>query len=77
MREGVLKFFNVKKGFGFINDNETGKRYFVRFCSFSQKLARIPVVNSKVFFDVAEETESLPEGCLPLAVNVTFKEERS
>ena len=34
MREGVLKFFNVKKGFGFINDNETGKRYFVRFCSF-------------------------------------------
>ena len=75
MREGVLKFFNVKKGFGFINDNETGKRYFVRFCSFSQKLARIPVVNSKVFFDVAEETEPLPEGCLPLAVNVTFKEE--
>ena len=59
MREGVLKFFNVKKGFGFINDNETGKRYFVRFCSFSQKLARIPVVNSKVFFDVAEETEPL------------------
>lgn len=77
MREGVLKFFNVKKGFGFINDIGTNERFFVRFCSFAQKPSRIPVENSKVLFDVDVDNTPLPEGCLPLAINVTFKEERS
>lgn len=36
MRKGVLKFFNLKKGFGFIEDEETGEQYFVRYRSFCQ-----------------------------------------
>ena len=73
MRKGTLKFFNVKKGFGFISDDKTDETFFVRFCSFDQKLPRIPVDNSPVFFDVAEDDEKLPEGDLPLAVNVSFR----
>lgn len=29
VREGVVSFFNTSKGFGFINDRETGERVFV------------------------------------------------
>jgi CspA family cold shock protein len=29
MNEGKVKFFNARKGFGFIKDKETEKEYFV------------------------------------------------
>jgi CspA family cold shock protein len=29
MKEGKVKFFNPKKGFGFIKDNESDEEYFV------------------------------------------------
>ena len=29
MKEGVVKFFNTEKGFGFIVDNESGNEIFV------------------------------------------------
>lgn len=40
MRKGVLKFFNLKKGFGFIEDEETGEQYFVRYRSFLPTIIR-------------------------------------
>lgn len=49
MRKGVLKFFNLKKGFGFIEDEETGEQYFVRYRSFlPNKIRMIPAANSRV-----------------------------
>ena len=29
MKKGKVKFFNITKGFGFIEDNESGNEYFV------------------------------------------------
>lgn len=29
MKEGVVKFFNESKGFGFVRETATGKEYFV------------------------------------------------
>ena len=29
MNTGIVKFFNVTKGFGFIKDNESGEEHFV------------------------------------------------
>ena len=70
MRKGVLKFFNLKKGFGFIEDEETGEQYFVRYRSFlPNKIRMIPAVNSRVSFDIVQNDN---EAELPLAVNVTF-----
>lgn len=70
MRKGVLKFFNLKKGFGFIEDEETGEQYFVRYRSFlPNKIRMIPAANSRVSFDIVQNNN---ETELPLAVNVTF-----
>lgn len=70
MRKGVLKFFNLKKGFGFIEDEETGEQYFVRYRSFlPNKICMIPAANSRVSFDIVQNNN---ETELPLAVNVTF-----
>lgn len=71
MHKGILKFFNLKIGFGFIEDEETGEQYFVRYRSFlPNKLHKIPADNSKVSFDIVQNNSSETE--LPLAVNVTF-----
>ena len=70
MRKGVLKFFNLKKGFGFIEDEETGEQYFVRYRSFlPNKIRMTPAANSRVSFDIVQNNN---ETELPLAVNVTF-----
>ena len=70
MRKGVLKFFNLKKGFGLIEDEETGEQYFVRYRSFlPNKIRMIPAANSRVSFDIVQNNN---ETELPLAVNVTF-----
>lgn len=70
MRKGVLKFFNLKKGFGFIEDEETGEQYFVRYRIFlPNKIRMIPAANSRVSFDIVQNNN---ETELPLAVNVTF-----
>ena len=63
MRKGVLKFFNLKKGFGFIEDEETGEQYL------PNKIRMIPAANSRVSFDIVQNNN---ETELPLAVNVTF-----
>ena len=59
MKNGVVKFFNEAKGFGFITD-ESGKDYFVH----STGLKDVVRQNDKVTFEVQEGKKG------PNAVNV-------
>jgi cold shock protein len=66
--EGTVKFFNRRKGFGFVS-GEDGKDYFVHFTALKQ--GTFLRDNDKVSFD-AEEGEKGPK-----AVNVTLLEKAS
>ena len=59
-RSGVVSFFNESKGFGFINDEQSGERVFVHVNQLIEPIHE----NDKVSFDV----ESGPRGLS--AVNV-------
>ncbi|HEY0680465.1 MAG TPA: cold shock domain-containing protein [Chitinophagaceae bacterium] len=59
-RTGVVLFFNHEKGFGFINDGQTGERIFVHVKQLTEELKE----TDKVTFEV----EMGPKG--PSAVNV-------
>ena len=66
--EGTVKFFNRRKGFGFVS-GEDGKDYFVHFTALKQ--GTFLRDNDKVSFD-AEEGEKGPK-----AINVTLLEKAS
>ena len=55
-RKGIVAFFNTEKGFGFINDAETGERIFVHANELSSPIQE----NDKVMF----LTGSGPKGLL-------------
>ena len=59
-RTGVVAFFNESKGFGFINDGQTGERIFIHINQLTERINE----NDKVSFEV----ESGPRGLS--AVNV-------
>ena len=48
LRQGVLSFFNTSKGFGFINDAQTGERIFVHMSQMMEPLNE----NDKVTYEV-------------------------
>lgn len=50
MKKGVVKFYNHKKGFGFIRDEETQEEYFVGEKGLLEKI----VDNDLVFFELRE-----------------------
>jgi cold shock CspA family protein len=60
IRNGVVSFFNESKGFGFINDAQTGERVFVHINQLTEPIYE----NDKVSFEV----ETGPRGLS--AVNV-------
>jgi len=66
--EGTVKFFNRKKGFGFIA-GEDGKDYFVHFTGLAK--GTFLRDNDKVSFDTDEGERG------PKAVNVTLLEKAS
>jgi cold shock CspA family protein len=59
-RTGVVAFFNEAKGFGFINDLQTGERVFIHINQLREQIRE----NDKVIFEV----EMGPKG--PCAINV-------
>lgn len=60
MAQGTVKWFNEKKGFGFITDEESGKDVFVHFSGINQDGFKTLAEGENVSFDI-EETERGPQ----------------
>jgi len=60
MQEGVVKFFNETKGFGFITPNEGGREVFVHSSGLLDRIRE----NDEVSFEIAQGKKG------PNAVNV-------
>ena len=55
MKEGIVKFFNETKGFGFIKDKESNNEYFVHVSGLIDKIKE----NDEVTFDLKEGKKGL------------------
>lgn len=55
MKEGIVKFFNDSKGYGFIKDSETEEEYFVHVSGLVDEIRE----NDKVTFDLQEGKKGL------------------
>jgi CspA family cold shock protein len=55
MSKGTVKFFNESKGFGFINEEGTGKEYFVHVSGLIDEVRE----NDSVFYDLQEGRKGL------------------
>ncbi len=55
MKNGVVKFFNETKGFGFIKTEGTGEEIFVHVSGIQDEIRE----NDKVVFDVQEGKKGL------------------
>ena len=62
--KGTVKWFNAKKGFGFISD-ESGKDVFVHYSALNMEGFKVLEENEEVEFDVIEGEKG------PQAANVT------
>lgn len=50
MQTGIIKFFNVKKGYGFVKEDGTDKEYFVHATGLIDRVRE----NDQVEFEVKE-----------------------
>ncbi len=55
MNQGVVKFFNDSKGYGFIKDAKTGQDYFVHISGLVDEIRE----NDEVTFDLQEGRKGL------------------
>ena len=60
MSKGIVKFFNVTKGFGFIKDDESQNEYFVHVTGLIDQIKE----NDQVTFEISDGRKG------PIAVNV-------
>ena len=59
MPSGKIKWFNSKKGYGFIKDDETQKDIFLHVSALEQSKLRILKEDQKIFYDIKEEKNKL------------------
>lgn len=64
LAEGIVKWFNEKKGFGFIEQDE-GQDVFVHFSAINSQGFKTLAEGERVSFDVEQDTRG------PAATNVT------
>tara|TARA_E500000075_G_scaffold5673_1_gene4671 strand:+ start:930 stop:1148 length:219 start_codon:yes stop_codon:yes gene_type:complete len=59
MPSGKVKWFNAKKGYGFITDDETKKDIFLHVSSLEESKLRVLKEDQKIVFDIKEEKDKL------------------
>ena len=59
MPSGKIKWFNSKKGYGFITDNETQKDIFLHVSALEDSKLRVLKEEQKIFYDIKEEKDKL------------------
>ena len=55
MPTGKVKWFNSKKGYGFIKDDETQKDIFLHVSALEESKLRVLKEDQKIFYDIKEE----------------------
>ena len=56
---GKVKWFNSKKGYGFIKDDETDKDIFLHVSALEKSKLRVLKEEQKIEFDIKEEKNKL------------------
>ena len=59
MPSGKIKWFNSKKGYGFITDNETQKDIFLHVSALENSKLRVLKEEQTIFYDIKEEKDKL------------------
>ena len=59
MPSGKVKWFNSKKGYGFITDDETNKDIFLHVSALEDSKLRVLKEDQKLEFDIKEEKDKL------------------
>ena len=59
MPSGKIKWFNSKKGYGFITDEETNKDIFLHVSALEESKLRVLKEKQKIEFDIKEEKNKL------------------
>ena len=59
MPSGKVKWFNSKKGYGFITDNETKKDIFLHVSALEESKLRVLKEDQKIFYDIKEDKNKL------------------
>ena len=56
---GKVKWFNAKKGYGFITDDKTKKDIFLHVSALENSKLRVLKEDQKIFYDINEEKDKL------------------
>ena len=59
MPSGKIKWFNAKKGYGFITDDETNQDIFLHVSTLEESKLRVLKEEQKIEFDIKEEKNKL------------------
>ncbi len=59
MPSGKVKWFNAKKGYGFITDDETQKDIFLHVSALEESKLRVLKEEQKISYDIREEKDKL------------------
>ena len=59
MPSGKVKWFNAKKGYGFITDNETKKDIFLHVSALEESKLRVLKEEQNITYDIKEEKNKL------------------